>query len=100
MALSFDEAVAVTGATAGKVICRKSVLPVKLTGAQRTQLVTAVTNIGAWPGQASHVEAVHFERSGPADVYMMTTGLIVLNDATAALAALKAGTVSEIVGQV
>lgn len=100
-AISLTDAKTVTGATTGKVISTATVYVPSLTAAQKTALVSFVTSLGAsWPGAAGNIIGLDVYRidGAPNTIGVSLTGLIVHNDAAAAVNALTSGTTASIVG--
>ena len=87
---SLADAINVTGATSGKVVSWFTTPPFILSAAQRTALVTFVQSLGtAWPGAAGHIWTISLNRAdgAPQTVQCTVGGLVVHNDATAAVQA-------------
>lgn len=98
---NLSDAINVTGATTGKVVSYLQAAPTVLTAAQRSALATFVGTLQTagtgtdgrtqsgppWPGQAGNIWSLSLARQdgAPGNVACSVGGLVVYNDATAAV---------------
>lgn len=95
-----SDAITITSAASGKVLSEATVTVASLTNPQKTALLAFVTSLGAWPGVVGNITTLTVWRvpQFPNILGASMTGLIVHNDATAAVAQQTSGAINGIIG--
>lgn len=101
--ITLADAILVAGGSKGRVACEVNVNVTGLTAEQKTSLYAFITSLGAkWPGASSNVFGISVNRRSmdPGAMDCSVRGVVLYQDAPAAVTMQTAGTITGIIGMI